>query len=213
MFPRAQLLFLLPFLFACTASPPAARGASQGERRWSAPERRIGQVNTQIGGLLFQTTEDWEPAEEQIIFGLEWAEPTDLPFLLEGGLHYSFEDVNYRDFFGERAEVRQSVWTFSAGLLFSPFDNDSLVRPYAGFGGTYGRVDFSADEPEGEPFEDRDSTVGGYAKVGMLLNLYPGGHTGIEYRMFWGREADLNGVEYDPSYQALMLVFGTSLGN
>ncbi len=45
------------------------------------------------------------------------------------------------------------------------------------------------------------------------MNLYPGGHTGIEYRMFYAREADLNGVEYDPSYQALMLVFGTSLGD
>ena len=198
------LLLTLPALFACAAAPT--------DRDWRAPERRIGRVNTLVGGLAFDEVSDWEPADEQILFGFDWAERTTLPIMIEGGIHYSFEDVNYRDPFGDRVEVRQALWTFSFGALYSPFHDDTPVRPYIGAGGTIGRVDFSSEEDNGEPFEDRDSTLGGYFKAGVLLNLYPGGHVGLEYRLFQGREARINGVDLDPSYQALMLVIGTSVG-
>lgn len=191
---------------ACTA---CSASTVQGEELWYGADQRLRQVDTSIGGLSFDDEAGWGSTSEQLVLGLEWAEHVDLPVLLQGGVHFSRDKGDELDVFGMPVDVERNLWTFSFGVLLAPWRGSSRFSPFVGGGGTIGRAQVRSDD---DAFDAHDWTNGGYLKLGFDLHLYPGGHAGLQYRVFRGSDLQLNGLSVSPDYEALMVVFGTSFG-
>jgi len=200
--PRALPLLAVGLLLAACAAAP-------DDPFWYHSDPHLRQIDTSIGALSFDDEAGWGTTSDQLVLGLEWAEQFDLPFLLQGGIHYSRDRDQEPDLFGQLVDVERDLWTFSFGALLAPWRATSRVSPYLGGGGAVGRADVRSDE---DTFDSHDWTTGGYFKLGLDLHLYPGGHAGLQYRVFRGSDLDLNGLSVSPDYEALLVVFGTSFG-
>ena len=87
----------------------------------------------------------------------------------------------------------------------------SRMRPYLGFGASVMFLNLRGiDEDVDLVFDDDDTTVGGYAKAGILFQVTRTAHVGLEYRHFEGGEVSLDGTDVGTNYDQFLVVFGTS---
>ena len=103
--------------------------------------------------------------------------------------------------------VRTSIWDFYVGCLVQPYFDGWRLRPYGGLGFAMRNIDLE-EEFLGTLERDNDISLGGYGKVGIRLDIYPGGFIGIEVRAFEGDEARLNGADLDTSSYQIVFMSG-----
>ena len=85
------------------------------------------------------------------------------------------------------------------------------MRPYVGFGMGVQFLNLrGVDDERNIEFDDKDTSVGGYLKVGLLLQVTHAAHVGFEIRHLEGSDVTFDGVHIGTSYDQVLLVFGTS---
>ncbi len=187
--------------------------ASQGEKEdpYIRPlaEGEIGrQFDCSIGLREFEDSA-FGRLDGPVVFALDYCEPIGLERVrLEGGLQYTYDEADGTSA-GQGVRLKGETFEVSAGLNYMYVFG--RVRPYLGFGGSILSLDLRGiDEDVDLVFDDDDLTAGGYAKAGVLLQISPKSHLGLEYRHFEGGEASLDGTDLSTNYDQFLVVFGTS---
>jgi hypothetical protein len=150
----------------------------------------------------------WDDLDDQALFALDYCEPIpSSPLRLEGGLHYSWDEGNGTLAGGGGVSTHVETFEGSAGANYTVLVG--RFRPYVGFGAALLWLDVKGEE-NGAVFRDEAVTVGGYLKGGILLQVSPKAHFGLEYRHLEGGEIDLGSQDASSNYDQFALVFGTS---
>jgi hypothetical protein len=141
--------------------------------------------------------DDWEPVEEQPMFGIEYArEPYNSAVGFEIGIMGSSDDdeVGGIDFEGRTGELY--------GGIKKTFGED-VVRPHLGMG-------LSVINAEGEVagFDDDDSAIGVYAHGGIAFFPSESFFVGLDLRILYGGDLELGGSDVEPNYGQLALILG-----
>ena len=127
---------------------------------------------------------------------------------LEGGLHYTYDEADGRSG-GQEVRLKGETCEIAVGLNYGYLL--SRMRPYLGFGASVMFLNLRGiDEDVDLVFDDDDTTVGGYAKAGILFQVTRTAHVGLEYRHFEGGEVSLDGTDLSTNYDQFLVVFGTS---
>lgn len=167
---------------------------------------------TQFTGHLGQRNFDderWAPLETQLVAGLTIAEPIEGPFWFETGSQFSY-DSSTVEIGGNTEGVRAHTWDFYVGGLVQPDFNGWRLRPYGGLGFAMRNIDLE-EEVLGMLARDSEIVLGGYGKLGLRLDIYPGGFVGVEVRAFEGDRARLHGAELDTSSYQILFVSGACM--
>jgi hypothetical protein len=178
-------------LAGCSALPAPAQDLSP-----SLDQR----ISIHLGQRSF-TEDDYEPVEEQLVIGLEYAsQPRDGIIGFEVGMMGSSDEdeIGASDVEAETGELYGGVRkSFGRGA----------VRPVIGFGVAliHASVDIAgfADED--------DASVAGYFHSGVAGRLGSTFSLGIDLRALFGSELDLGGFDVDADYVQLALVLGFDL--
>jgi hypothetical protein len=165
------------------------------------------QINFGAGVRAFED-EDFGSLDDQLALTLDYCEPIDFGSLrLEGGMHYSYDESTGTSG-GETVHLRGRSFELSVGLNLSQLIG--RLRPYVGAGASLLFLQQRGiDEDDGLVFDDDDLTAGGYAKVGLLFQVRPTSHLGVEFRHFVGGDVVLDGTDFATGYDQLLFVFGT----
>ncbi len=201
------LLALLPGVASCQALPQEEVLLPSRFERKAAPPDAHKELKATVGVREFDDGA-WDPLESQVDFGLDFAERIERTFLwLEGGLATSYDRTTVT-VMGERVGIDAQTFEASAGLMV-PFDFEALrLRFYVGAGASL----FFADvESRTETSSDYDTTLGGYAKAGVLLRISDATFIGVQVRRFEGAELQFEDFDADPDSDQLSVVFTTFL--
>ncbi len=200
---RSALGLASALLCACAAVPER----SEHRQPTSDLALRGRQTNLVVGLRMFEDSA-WDQLDDQALFALDYAEPIALGATrLEGGLHYSWDEANGTLAGGGGVGLHSQTFEASAGLNSAV--RIGRLRPYIGFGAALLFVDVKGEEA-GIVFRDSDVTGGGYLKGGLLLQVSPTTHFGLEYRHLEGGQVSFGSDEASTNYDQFALVFGTS---
>lgn len=161
------------------------------------------------GGVRSFEDDDFTRLEDQTVFTLDYCEVLGLGALrLEGGLHYAYDDSK-ESFQGQDVRLRSEVFEPSVGVNYSFLLG--RLRPYAGLGVAIQFLDLHGIDAEGNrEFDDDDLAFGAYLKAGLLLQVTPTSHVGVEYRHLEGGDVTVDGTSLDTGYDQVLILFGTS---
>lgn len=191
-------------LWSCAAAPQRADPFHTVNR--TTPGLR--QLSFGAGSRLYQD-ENLGKLDNPILLALDYCEPFGFERLrLEGGLHYTYDEADDTSG-GNDVRLKGETLELSAGL--NGFLRLGRLRPYAGFGGSLQFLNLrGVDTASSTLFDDDDAVFGGYVKGGILFDISPVSHFGVEYRHFEGGDASLDGSTIGTGYDQFLLVFGTS---
>jgi hypothetical protein len=152
---------------------------------------------------------DWKPVEEQYALGFEVSgRPGFSRFGWEMGISGSTEEdsvgngVDQVDFTG-------SFYEFYAGARFWVLDPDARVQPYVGAG--FSAINAKAEIDQGPAHaKDDDTSAAAYAHIGVLVPLGASFHVGVDARILFGSDIELEGFDTDADYQQLAFLLGWS---
>jgi opacity protein-like surface antigen len=175
------LLVLLPT--AC-----AAVGAPQSD---TPVPRASGNANrlTLYGGQRSFDEDDYEPVEDHLMLGLEYAHETPGSAVgFEVGVAGSGDDD---DIGGVDVEAR----TFEAYAGLRKTLGDSAVHPYLA-----GGVSAIKADVELGGFDDDDTSFGVYLHGGVAFDLTESFSLGVDLRTLFGSEIEIAGIDGDADY-------------
>jgi opacity protein-like surface antigen len=202
---RLTLLLAAPLAALAGCSAPARSQDAPG-----APLRMesLRQLNFGVGARLFED-EEFGKLDDHVAFTLDYCEPIGFDRLrLEGSFHYTYDEADGSSG-GEDVDLDADTFELSMGLNYSR--QLGRVRPYVGAGASILFLEVvGIDEEFDLVFADDDATIGGYLKAGVLLQVTPSAHVGIEFRHFEGGDASFDQTELETSYDQIVFVFGTS---
>ena len=166
------------------------------------------QLNFGAGQRSYED-EDFGALDDQFALALDYCEPMGLgPLRLEGGMHYSWDEATVTSG-GQQTHL--DAWTFELLVGANLSHQIGRFRPYVGAGAALLFLDVrGVDDDVDFLFDDGEGTIGGYVKAGLLFQVRPGSHLGLELRHFEGGDVELDGTELDSSHDELLIVFGTS---
>lgn len=198
-----RLLVSLPALLAACAGTSQEFATIPPD----APPDERRQLNFGIGPRSFED-EDFGRLDDHVAFTLDYCEPMGLRRVrLEGGFAYS-NDEGDAEVGGEDVNLDAHTYELSLGANWSHLFG--RVRPFAGAGASVLWLEKEGvDDDLDLVFEDEDTAVGGYAKAGVLFEITPRSHVGIEFRHFEGGDASFDGTELETSYDQVVLILGT----
>jgi len=204
--PSALAAVALALTSACYAPPRRPAGAQDFGPPGPYPRvPRQTQITGAIGSRSFDDS-SWEPLENQFVTGLSLAEPIEGLFWLEGGIQYSYDSANISiGAFDEH--IRTSLFDLYLGFLLQPRFGYRL-RPYGGAGFAMRNVEFEGEEL-GMFVREDDISLGGYGKLGLRLEIYPGAFIGMEVRAFQGDPVRLNSTNLETDSLQVVFVSGT----
>lgn len=181
---------VLPLLasVSCSAVSDQARGNLTGA---AYPNR----ATFYLGGRKLDEG-DWNPVEEQGVFGAEFAR-CEKTVGWEVGVLGSADETKIG---GVNSEGRTSE--LYGGLRFE--FGDSLVRPYIGVGATAISMKLDVDSVG----DDDDGTLGAYVHGGITIDVTPRVYIGLDARGVVGSEVRVLGVDRDVDYRQLALALG-----
>ena len=195
-------LALLAALAAGCKTPVPADRLPDEDVAWRGRQTNL------IAGVRSFDDERWEPLEDQVLFGIDYCEPIGLRAVrLEAGFQYSWDESSASLPGGVGVSLHAETFEFSAGLNASyPLGR---LRPYVGGGAALLFSDTKIID-QGAIVRDDDTTMGGYAKGGLLFQVSQIAHIGVEYRKFFGGTISLSNDEVDSDAGQVAIVFGTS---
>jgi opacity protein-like surface antigen len=166
------------------------------------------QLNFGVGARMFDD-EGFGKLDDHVAWTLDYCEPMGFDRLrLEGSFHYTHDEAD-GSAGGEDVDLDADTYELSVGVNYS--HQLGRVRPYVGAGVSILWLEvLGIDEEFDLAFHDDDSTVGGYAKAGLLLQVTPSAHVGLEFRHFEGGDASFEQTELETSYDQIVFLFGTS---
>lgn len=208
--PRSLSAVLACALVGC-ASPARTRDLRQREEPVAYRSElltRGRQLNFGAGQRMYGD-EGFGALDDQFALALDYCEPMGLgPLRLEGGMHYSWDEADGTA--GGQA-THLNGWTFELLVGVNLSHLVGRFRPYVGAGAALLFLDVrGVDEEVDVLFDDGEGTVGGYVKAGLLFQVTPTSHMGLEVRHFEGGEVTLDGTDLDTSHDELLIIFGTS---
>jgi opacity protein-like surface antigen len=203
--------FVLALLPACAATQPIVHQAWTGTVAPAAavavpePTEAAAPVRAQDGDESFQQIalhvglrkldDDWEPIEEQLAFGLDYAKQNAGAMVgFEGGVSYSADDD---DISGTNLDIEAELWELYLGAHKSFFDVGPM-RPYVGAGLSYLMADVEVSGGGASADEDDDS-FGFYVRGGVGVDLSENLEIGADVRATFMDELDF-GVDVDSDY-------------
>ncbi len=146
---------------------------------------------TVIVGQRSLDKDDWEPVEDQFVFGIEVDQyERDESFGWEVAVQYSEDDGSVLG-----TDIGGSTTEFSFGVR-KTFATSGRIHPYigAGISSMHAQSDIT-----GAP-SDEDSAIGGYAHGGVYWNLGQNLNVGVDVRTLQFTDINLNGVDADANY-------------
>ncbi len=154
--------------------------------------------------------DDFGPIEEQTSYAAEFSAQQHAAFAgWELGASFAEEDddvfvpgIGTVDVEAETMEVY--------GGARKNFETGSIVRPYLGAGLTLLRLDASVSLAGGT-VDDDDISPGLYLHGGVLFDVTPGLHLGVDLRAVLLTELEIGQEELDADYQQAAVVLGFSL--
>ena len=155
-------------------------------------------------GLRWLDEDDWEPVEEQGVFGVtvDFGK-NDWPVNLAAGLMISGkeEDVGALDLTGTISELSFGVLkTWEKG-------SDGKTRPFFGGGLSFLSAEIEIDGPGGSVSED-DNSGAIYAQGGVYWRIGSRFNIGGDVRVLFGSDLEALGIEGDADYFQLGLLLG-----
>jgi opacity protein-like surface antigen len=201
-----------PWILAAAVLTPAVLGCATVEEDVAPPRGELAvhgrQLSFGLGARSFED-DDFTRLDDQTAFTLDYCEVLGLGALrLEGGLHYASDD-DESTLAGQEVDSRSEVFEPSVGLNYTL--RVGRLRPYVGLGVGLQFLEVRGiDEAGQDVFDDDDVAAGAYWKGGLLLQVTPTSHVGVEYRHLEGQDVRLDGTDLDTSYDQLLIVFGTS---
>jgi opacity protein-like surface antigen len=132
--------------------------------------------------------------------------PTNSWLGVDAGLQYSWDRGNV-DVGSGIEKLDNYVLEFSVGVR-KALDLERLhLRPYVGVGASLLYSRFEGTDGM-QMLTDEDGVLGGYGKAGIVFQLTPSQHIGIEYRGVRAADSKVAGVDVGNDYDQLALVFG-----
>lgn len=189
---KSVSLLTLLLLTACAAVPNQAGPDAH------YPETRLDNRVTVYLGQRNLDEDDYRPVDEQGTFGIEFAhESTDSAVGWEFGLMGSAaeETAGGFDIEGRTGELYGGV---RKTLL------DGSVHPYIGGGVAY----ITSEVEVIGVGEDDDSSVAGYAHIGVTADITPAFFLGLDLRVLFGSDLTISGLDTDADYGQLAVMLG-----
>jgi hypothetical protein len=180
-------LFLLAVLAACASDRNPSGDNLNAASRTNRVSVYVGKRQLDHG--------DWEPVDEQLAFGLDFAHVPDA-IGWEIGLQGSRDsrEESGLDIRGEMTEI-------SAGLRVQA--GDDVIRPYAGAGVAWLNAEIDADV-----VDDDDDSFAAYAHAGLTCDMGPSFYIGFDGRIVFGSSLSLLGDDTDADYAQLAVLVG-----
>lgn len=174
--------------------PACASSAVQGGEQLNAA-KKTNRVSF-YGGKRQLDHGEWSPVDEPLAYGFDYAHVPDA-IGWEVGMQYSRDtsDEGGLDVEGVMTEVSGGV-RVEAG--------DDVIRPYAGAGIAYLNAKFDTDAT---PADD-DSSLAGYAHIGLTADLGSSFFVGVDARLLFGSSLTLMDEHTDADYAQLAVLFG-----
>lgn len=207
---RSLAAALLVWALASCVFPPTYEPMRREEKPPVRPDLPTHGRQLSFGaGLRGFSDEQFGALDDQFAVALDYCEPLGLGALrLEGGMHYSYDDATGTAG-GETTHL--DAWTFELLVGANLSHQLGRLRPYIGAGVGLLFLDLRAvDEDVDVLFQDGEGTVGFYAKAGLLLQVTPASHVGLEFRHFEGGDVTLDGTEVGTDNDEVLIVLGSS---
>lgn len=183
-----RAIVVLPFLLCSCAA------LTEGER------------DTRVGAILGMRSLDediWAPTEEQFVLGAECVVMSkDSGLGLETSLQYAADSDEVGN-----VDVTSTTTEFSVGGRLEM--TGQSVRPYVGAGLALINAEIEADNGGSTASED-DSSLAGYAHLGVELPFAERWYVGLDVRALFGSDMEFSGVNGDADYTQFALVIGAS---
>lgn len=191
------------------ATPLGAQVGVREENVYGSTAYGRTELNLLLGQREF-TDGDRDPVERHTLVGLDFNWEPEGAFLgIESGLHYSWDRAR-ADIGGSSRELDNYVIELSVGARKSLSIDALRMRPYAGVGGSFLYSRFEGVSGMSR-LSDEGGILGAYGKVGVLFEISPSQHIGIEYRTLRAEDVSVGGIDIGSDYDQLAIVFGTSI--
>ena len=140
--------------------------------------------------------DDWDPVEDQGVFGLEFS--------------HRVSNVGWEVGFMGSSDTGRAGSTKTEGQMKELYGGlrvgfgDDVVRPYVGVGVSL----FSSELKVSGSNSDDDTGVGAYVHGGVTVDLNPSVYVGLDVRALLGPELSVSGFDRDTDYRQIALVLG-----
>lgn len=190
----AALLVSLSAFCACATVPPAAAPFHEDE----SDSNTVTNFTVLVGQRSLDE-DDWEPVEDQVVFGVEVdTYDRDESFGWEVGIQYSDDDGSVLG-----SDISGSTTEFYFGVR-STFAKSGRLHPYIGLG----IASLRAETEISGGSDDKDDAIGAYAHAGVYWNVGQNLNLGVDVRTLQLTDVSLNGVDADSNYVQGAVTFG-----
>lgn len=205
----STLFLLLAWLSACAATSPQNQSLAQYDRP------AVRNATLLIGQRSLDKNQDWKPAEDQVLVGLQldWYDPDwwyheDRSIGYELGLFYSTDDDDVSIPGVGSVDVQATTAELSFGGRLTLHSERLRLHPYIGGGGSV--IWAEADPATGTSGDAEDDwSFGAYGHAGVYWDAWEGLVLGVDYRLLAFAKVDV-GVDTDVDYEQLALTLGFS---
>lgn len=160
---------------------------------------------TMLIGQRFLDEDDWEPLDEQTVFGVEFDRygPYD-PVGFEIGFSYAEDSGNVG-----AVDLDSEVWEIYAGPRKTFSLAEDRLHPYISAGASWSNaeVDGSLGNASGSVDDD---AFGFYLRAGVYYTIGDGFNLGLDYRKLLGADYEDSGVKADGDFDQFSIGIGYS---